>query len=249
MGARTPAFRFASASRTHVGRVRKRNEDAVLERPDLGLWAVADGMGGHERGDYASRQIVGSLNETAAPTSGAAFLRDVKTRLSAVNQTLRSAALAAGHDAMIGSTVVALLAFEGSYCCVWAGDSRFYLLRNGELRQITRDHSYVQELIDKGEPAPEALDSHRFDNVVTNAVGAGEELVLDEVRDRLRPDDVLLLCSDGLTRMVSDWEIARALEENPVDAAADRLIEETLARGAKDNVTVVIVRCIPIDMG
>ena len=237
-------LRFISVSRTHVGLVRARNEDALLERPDLGLWVVADGMGGHARGDYASQRIVASLNDMAPPTSGTASLREVKSRLAAVNRELRDAATAAGADATIGSTVVAVLIFDQSFCCLWAGDSRFYLLRDGKLRQISRDHNFVQSLVEHGELSAQAAAFHPMVNVITNAVGAADELILEETRDRLQPNDLLLLCSDGLNRTATDEEIGTILNDSAVEQAADRLIEHALSRGASDNVTVIVIRCI-----
>ena len=237
-------FRFISASRTHVGLVRARNEDSLLDRPDLGLWVVADGMGGHERGDYASQRIVASLNEMAPPMSGIASLIEVKSRLTAVNRELRDAATAAGAGATIGSTVVAVLIFDQSFCCLWAGDSRSYLMRDGQLRQISRDHNFVQSLVERGELSAHAAAFHPMLNVITNAVGAADELILEETRDRLHPNDVLLLCSDGLNRMVTDEEIGAVLNDSAVEEAADRLIKHALSRGAEDNVTVIVIRCV-----
>ncbi len=234
---------YRSAARSHVGAVRKHNEDALIERPEIGLWAVADGMGGHQRGDYASASIMSALSKVAAPESGRALLREVEMRLADVNRTLRAAALAAGAGTTIGSTVVVLLIYDGSLCCLWAGDCRLYRLRAGELSRLTRDHSYVQDLVDQGEIPAEAAATHPMSNVVTNAIGAYDDLELEQARDRLQPEDVLLLCSDGLIRTMSDREIADILGKNGLPEAADRLIAEALSRGAPDNVSVVLVEC------
>jgi serine/threonine protein phosphatase PrpC len=234
-----------SAARTHIGAVRRRNEDAVLDRAEIGLWAVADGAGGHQRGDYASRRIVTALADIDAALSGPCLIDEVKRRLADVNRELRAKAAAMGPGALIGSTVAVLLIAGGESCSLWAGDSRLYLMRAGRLRQLSRDQSYVQDLIDRGEIAREAAARHPLSNIVTNLVGASDQLVLEERRDRLEPGDILLLCSDGLSGAVSDAEIAAVLRDNPASAAADRLIERALAEGARDNVSTIVVEYSP----
>jgi serine/threonine protein phosphatase Stp1 len=232
---------YRSAARTHAGAVRERNEDAVLHRPEIGLWAVADGAGGHQRGDYASGRIVTALGEVTPPPSPALLVDDVRARLDRVNQELRAKAADIGPQAMICSTVIVVLIAGGRSCCLWAGDSRCYLLRAGGLQQISHDHSYVQSLVDRGEIGPEAAVNHPLANVVTNLLGAGDRLALEEKWDQLEPGDILLLCSDGLCRALADPDIAAILSDHPVEAAADRLIESAVSRGAKDNVSVVVV--------
>jgi len=232
---------YRSAARTHAGAVRLRNEDSVLNRPEIGLWAVADGAGGHQRGDYASACIIAALDRLNPGPRGAVPVETVKSRLAEVNLGLREKATAMGPDVLIGSTVAVLLIFENKGCCLWAGDSRLYRLRAGQLLQLSHDQSHVQSLIDRGEIAPEAAATHPLGNIVTNLVGAADELVLEERWDRLEPGDLLLLCSDGLSGAISDFEIAAILRETPVPAVADSLIERALAQGARDNVSAVIV--------
>jgi len=230
-----------SAARTHVGTVRRRNEDAVLERAEIGLWAVADGAGGHERGDYASSCIIAALREVDAGPSGLLLVERVKERLAEVNRELRAKAATLGPNALIGSTVAILLILGNQSHCLWAGDSRLYRMRAGRLRQLTRDQSYVQDLVDRGEIAPEAAATHPLGNIITNMVGASDELSLEERRDGLEPGDILLLCSDGLSHVIADEEIGALLGADPILAAADRLIERALTRGARDNVSVVVI--------
>ena len=232
---------YRSAARTHVGAVRKRNEDAVLDRPEVGMWAVADGAGGHQRGDYASGCIITALSEVAPPASAALLIGDVRTCLSRVNRELRAKAADIGPGALICSTVMVVLIADGHSCCLWAGDSRCYLLRGGGLRQLSHDHSYVQELVDRGEIGPNAAADHPLTNIVTNLLGAEEGLTLDERWDQLMPGDTLLLCSDGLCRELADSDIAAILRDHPVEAAADRLIETAVSRNARDNVSVVVI--------
>ncbi|HEX7967767.1 MAG TPA: protein phosphatase 2C domain-containing protein [Stellaceae bacterium] len=239
----TPGFRFASAAVTHVGKVRKVNEDAYLERPDLGLWAVADGVGGASAGDRASGLVVEALGRVRRPAAAAAFLGEVCDKLQQVNgQLQREAAL--GDGRLSASTVVALLVFGQHFACAWAGDSRLYLLRDYRLHQISRDHSEVQELVDQGVLTAEQARHHPRANVVSRAVGAHDKLALDMVQDRVRRDDVFLLCSDGLTKMLEDREIAAMLGDRPVEMSVEMLVDAALERGATDNVTVVGVQLL-----
>jgi serine/threonine-protein phosphatase Stp1 len=230
-----------SAARTHVGTVRRRNEDAVLERAEIGLWAVADGAGGHERGDYASGRIITALRHLDPALSGLSLVEEVKGSLAEVNRDVRAKAATIGPSALIGSTVAVLLIWDGQCCCLWAGDSRLYRMRAGQLSQLSRDQSHVQDLVDRGEILPEAAAAHPMANIVTNLIGAFDRLVLEERRDRLEPGDILLLCSDGLSNAVRDVEMAHILIGSPLAVTADRLIKRALDRGARDNVSAVVV--------
>ena len=232
---------YRSAVRTHIGTVRQRNEDAVLDRAEIGLWAVADGAGGHERGDYASACIVEALAAIDAAYSGDRLVQEVRASLSRVNNELRAKATVLGPNALICTTVVTLLIDAGQARVLWAGDSRLYLMRAGRLRQLTRDQSYVQDLVDSGEITREEATGHPLSNIVTNLVGGSDQLILEERRDRLEPGDILLLCSDGLSGALNDAEITGVLGAHRVSTAADRLIECALAQGARDNVSVVVV--------
>lgn len=235
------AFVFRSAGRTHEGRVRRLNEDGFIESSRLGLWAVADGMGGHAAGEVASRKVVESLAALPAPASGFGFVRDVTEALKAANAELIAYAADRGADA-VGSTVVVLLAVDGHYACLWAGDSRGYLFRDGALSPLTRDHSLVQALVDSGALTPSEAKSSRRGNVITKAVGVDPALELDMVQGPLRDGDLFLLCSDGLTGVLDEAEIAALLAPPDPDACAERLVAAALSRGAPDNVTVVLVR-------
>ena len=233
--------RFASTARTHTGG-RRLNEDRVLERPDIGLWAVADGMGGHMAGDVASNMVVEALGRVARFASGYAYLNDVAAQLQAVNrEMLDGAGGGPGRPGLMGSTVVALLAHEGYYACVWAGDSRAYLLRRGRLLRITHDHSLVQELVDSGALTADQARSHPRANVITRAVGVAHPLVLEKRHAPIEPGDIFLLCSDGLTGTMQDEEIEERLRRGDLANAADDLLGLALGRGARDNVSLVLV--------
>jgi serine/threonine protein phosphatase PrpC len=238
-----PQFHLVSGAATHVGCVRKLNEDSYLDRADLGLWAVADGMGGHDAGDHASQHTIAALDQIAQPTSAPAFLSAVKSALESANADLRQEAAGHGPGRIIASTVVTLLAYGQHYACVWAGDSRLYRLRDETLQQVSRDHSHVQEMIDTRLLSPEEARNHPYSNVVTRAIGAADLLELETCHDRLRSGDLFLLCSDGLTKEVEDDEVRAILMRESLFDAPYALIESAIARGARDNVTVVAVQC------
>lgn len=236
------SYRWWSSCRTNTGRRRNVNEDAYLSLDEVGLWLVADGMGGHSRGDVASRLIIEAFQGIARAHSLDEFAADVRARLALANERMRAVARSHGADQLMGSTVVAFLVYRREWLCLWAGDSRAYLLRDGRLRQITRDHSVVEELIQRGELRREDAASHPAANHITRAVGARDNLVVDQYRSFLRDGDAVLLCSDGLTKEVGDDEVAAVLDDYDCDQASEELVELTLERGARDNVTVAVIR-------
>lgn len=233
---------WTSAAASDVGLVRKINEDAYLDAGGVGLWVVADGMGGHEAGDVASQMIVERLRSTPTAASLAALITAVQEGLLEVNRQLREESSRHYHNRTIGSTAVALLAHADQVACVWAGDSRIYRLRDGRLEQLTRDHSHVQDLVDRGLIAPEDAERHPLSNVITRAVGSTEQLDIDVRTLPVLPGDVYLLCSDGLTKMLSDADIASLLTGTDLEAAVRALIQGALDKGAHDNVTVIVVQ-------
>ena len=230
-----------SVSRTHVGLRRKVNEDSVLVRDECGLWAVADGMGGHEAGDVASSKVTEALRQLPASAGLDALIADAIVALKRVNQDL--IALAGGNgQRSIGTTVVGLAIAGGEFRCFWAGDSRAYRIRDNQIVQLTRDHSMVQDLVDAGMLRPDEAVDHPNSNIITRAVGVAPELRVDTVAGDVKPGDQFLLASDGLTRMVDDLELVANLTSATPDSAAERLIETVLSRGAPDNVSLVIAK-------
>ncbi|MGH8217751.1 MAG: PP2C family protein-serine/threonine phosphatase [Steroidobacteraceae bacterium] len=221
--------------------MRNHNEDAVLELPGVGLWAVADGMGGHNAGDVASRMIVEALHGVTRCERPSEFLDDVEDRLRAVNERLYRASL--GSDSgMSGSTVAALLAFGGCCLSLWAGDSRVYRVRGSTLASVTRDHSEVQAMVDEGILDAAAARRHAAQNVITRAVGGADELYLDLELRELEHRDRYLLCSDGLYKETSEEKIAAHVAANDPEGAARALVKEALAGPCSDNVSVVVVQ-------
>ncbi len=224
------------------GPTRSHNEDAFVDRPDLGVWAVADGAGGHDAGEVASAMIAEALGAIPPGLGAVDALAEIRTRIGAVHAALLAEAASRGPDVIIASTAVIVCARGAHFACLWAGDSRAYLLSGGTLSQITRDHSLVQELVDAGQIPAEAAESHPHANIVTRAVGAGEaeEFALDKVTDELRPGERILLCSDGLSKSVPQEMIASLLGEVDDDPAR-RLIAAAVARQTNDNVTAVVI--------
>lgn len=240
------SFRFETGATTNVGRVRKENEDSFITHPDAGLWCVADGMGGYEAGKLASSTIVEGLRTIGQAASPADLLARFQDRVMQANTALRRAGYERGLDTF-GTTIVALLVYERFFACSWAGDSRTYRVRNGELSQISRDHTEVQDLVDAGQLTPDEAKRWPGRNIITRAIGVTELPDLDLVQGVVENGDVFVLCSDGLTGHVADSEIRAAVCEHAPQAACDHLVELTLARGASDNVTVIVVACEPRD--
>jgi serine/threonine protein phosphatase PrpC len=212
----------------------------MLVRTERGLWVVADGMGGHEKGDVASAKVTDALLNLPILYGLDNMVQGAIAALKSVNAELITLAGSNGASHTIGSTVVGLAIADGQYRCFWAGDSRAYRLRDRELIQLTRDHSLVQSLVDAGMLSPEEAESHPNANIITRAVGVAEDLQVDCVTGDARPGDQFLLASDGLTRLVGDAELAAELASNPPEAAADKLIEIVLSRGAPDNVSIIL---------
>lgn len=234
---------FLSASCTDIGKKRKLNEDAILDDAGSGIWAVADGMGGHEAGEVASAQIVEALSEM----KGGGGLQSDKDlaceRLQEVNASLITLARNSGDDdKTIGSTVAALLIRDHQYCCIWAGDSRVYLVRDRTIAQLTTDHSLVNDLVRSGMVSPEEAVSHPDSNVITRAVGAKSQLVLDTCEDKVLAGDIFLLTTDGVNRVVSDEELCDILLTRNPGQAVETVRHAVLSRGAPDNLSIVVVR-------
>lgn len=223
---------------THVGTVRKRNEDAMLARDELGLWAVADGAGGHGAGDVASRAVIAALEDMPAGLSAAEILAQLRLRIGAVNGALLARSNAEGRARPMATTVVMLVLRNGHYAALWAGDSRAYVLRAGALLRVTRDHSLVQEMVEAGQLTEEEAEHHPQSNVITRAVGVEDALDLEKATGPVARGDRFLLCSDGLFKALPETGVGAMLRDG---ADAESLIAAAVARGARDNVTAVIV--------
>ena len=226
---------------THVGRVRQRNEDSYLVATQRGLWAVADGMGGHEAGDVASRLVVEELNAIPAPATAAELLASCEAQMVKANSRLKKIADERG-GVLIGTTIAALLVFDVFYAGVWSGDSRIYRINRGRIEQVSLDHTEIQELVSEGKINAEEARLWPRRNVITRAIGVHENPELEMKSGTVEPGDIFVICSDGLTAHVEDWEILSLAEQHRPQQACDLLIALTLERGALDNVTVVAVQ-------
>ncbi|MDO7896636.1 PP2C family protein-serine/threonine phosphatase [Pseudomonas citrulli] len=234
---------WRSAARTDIGKVRARNEDAFLESPRHGLWAVADGMGGYRGGDIASQLIVANL--AALP-----MRQDLYERASAVRRCLRwsnrrlsqELTVTEGHPGITGSTVVVLLLEGNRGICIWAGDSRCYLWRGRRLYQLSKDHSLQQHLIDTRRISRAEACAHPAGKALTRAVGAELELKLEVLELAVYPGDTFLLCSDGLYQGLGGEAMGSALGLASPRLALERLFDGALRGPAGDNLTAVVVR-------
>lgn len=232
---------LSCVSRTHVGLRRKVNEDSIAIRTDRGLWAVADGMGGHDAGDVASSTVTEALMRLPIVYSLDQLVEAAVSALQGVNQKLIELAGSTDTSRTIGSTVVGLAIADRQFRCFWAGDSRAYRVRDRKLDRLSRDHSLVQDLVNAGMMNPQEAETHPNANVITRAVGVVEELKVEVVSGDVLPGDQFLLASDGLTRVVSDEELATELLTNRAAEAADRLVDIVLSRGAPDNISIIII--------
>ena len=234
---------FTYAGRTDIGKRRLENEDAFVIDPGMGLLAVADGRGGAASGEVASALFI----ETVKKVFCSLAERDrsvqmcIEEAFAAANaHVIREAVNNERHRGM-GCTAELWVNHGATYFVGHIGDSRTYLYRGGELRQLTKDHSMVQDEVDRGLITPEQAKSHPLRNIITRAIGVSVSLAVDIVHDVIQANDTFLLCSDGLTDMVSDREIARILAKTRVlDKAAARLIDAANSAGGRDNITVVL---------
>jgi len=231
-------LRYESVGHTDTGKVRAHNEDAILVRDDVGLWVVADGLGGHTAGDVASGMIVDRLR--ALPRQGDVFdfVEAIEDTLSQVNADLRRVAREQNVD-VIGSTVVVLVHDKDFMLCGWVGDSRGYCFEDGHLRQITRDHVHgaKSDVTQLGQAQPAGA------GVLTRAIGAEEQLFVDWVVTGSRPGMAFLLCSDGINKELSDSELDQEYRaHSDPQMVLARLFEVSLNRAGRDNISAVVVR-------
>lgn len=233
------ALRIRSAARTHVGLVRSVNEDAMLSRDTASLWVVADGMGGHDNGQWASQTLVDQFASLDLVQDRSARGPAIIASLEAGNRVINDAAAAAGKQ--MGTTAVVVHVDGDDALILWVGDSRIYRSRKAGLEQLTRDHTVVQELVDRGSLTLEEAETHPMSHVLSRAVGTEPDLRYDIVVDKIMPGDRILLCSDGLTKVVPEAVIARLMERGSIDVIADQMLAETLNRGAPDNTTLVLL--------
>lgn len=242
-------FTFETAERTDVGQKRKVNEDTIFTSNDSQVWLVADGMGGHAAGDFASQTIAAYAGTIGFPVNVEDFKKRFEDRLISANARILKQSDDLGGGT-VGSTIAALMGFEDRFICCWSGDSRVYRMRAGNLRQISKDHTEMQALLDAGELTEEEAENYPRKNVITQAIGVSDLPDFDVVEGALADGDTFLICSDGLTEYFENSEIEQVLNDHDdyIELACDLLVHEAVGRGGKDNVSVVITRAIEIDL-
>jgi protein phosphatase len=241
------------AARSDVGMVRSGNEDSFFahSNKEIGLFIVADGMGGHAAGEVASEMAVQIISRELADLSEVVGERPrslMATTIQGANRAIYERTIAESDKQGMGTTVsVLMMADTGKWLIGQVGDSRVYLLRDGGLEQLTKDHSYVQEQVDAGLLTPEQARYHPYSNVITRCVGAGEEVEADTFQGDFRAGDVFLVASDGLTGMVDDRRLQQLLlSRASAGRIVDALIAEANYRGGLDNITAIVIQVVSL---
>ncbi len=246
-------MQITCAGRTDVGIIRSGNEDNYIVVPDRGIFVVADGMGGHAAGEVASEMAVRYVARELGSLRGLAdeqVAERMRAAIRAANGAIFQRTLTEHDKRGMGTTVTALVLYDARFLIGQVGDSRAYLLRDGKLVQLTKDHSYVQEQVDAGYLTPEQARAHPYSNVITRCVGANSEVIPDVYVGAVKPGDVFLLASDGLTGMVEDPDLAEVLTSGRApQEQVDALIAEANRHGGLDNITAVIVRIDAVEAG
>jgi serine/threonine protein phosphatase PrpC len=242
---------FTCAARTDVGIVRSGNEDNYLMLAERGIFIVADGMGGHAAGEVASEMAVRITSHAIGSLRGLSdeqASERMRTAIRQANDAIFERTLSEQDKRGMGTTATVLVLMPGRYLIGQVGDSRAYLLRNDQLLQLTKDHSYVQEQVDAGLLTPEQARVHPYSNVITRCVGASVDVVPDIYFGSLEEGDVILLASDGLTGMLEDEQLIRILSSGGEPQHwVDRMITEANRRGGLDNITAIVVRIDSVD--
>ena len=244
-------FRIESCGRTDLGLRRVNNEDAFVSAPERGLLALADGMGGAASGEVASgifADIVRELLSYGPPSAAEVAEELVRGTFLLANQRIRDLAGREPKHEGMGCTGEMVVFTGDRYVVGHVGDSRVYLFRGGRLRQMTKDHSFVQEQVDQGLLTPGQARVHPYRHMILRAIGIHDSLVVDLISGKAYPDDLFLLCSDGLSDMVGDLLIEERLASGlPLGEKADRLVRDACDAGGHDNVTVVLGHVLQVD--
>ncbi|MFV0492493.1 MAG: PP2C family protein-serine/threonine phosphatase [Pseudorhodobacter sp.] len=231
-------IRFSAT--THIGKVRKINEDSILSLPDQKIWVIADGMGGHEAGDFASQTIVDTIAMIPPDLPPGDLMRGLRRTIHEAHDRIRTAAEERYH-ARVGATVVALVLSDEHFMAFWAGDSRLYRFRDGQVEMLTSDHSLVAEFVIAGQMTWDEAEHHPQANAITRAVGVGDTLELDKIRGDIRSGDRFLLCSDGLTKYAGFEALRSMVIGTPIETVADKLQNFALDAGGADNISIIVV--------
>jgi len=251
-------MRYSAAAKSDVGRKRHGNEDSFCLAPELGLFVVADGMGGHAAGEVASRLAVDTIREWVVKYLGgsdAALVgkpeptcsREANFLLSSIrwaNRIIYDAAQGRREYAGMGTTVASILAVNDHVALAHVGDSRIYRLRDGQIVQLSRDHSLVQQQVDHGIISPEEAQESQYKHLITRALGVKESVEVELAEQPVLPGDLLLLCSDGLSDLLEDEEMLRIVREHADDLekACQALVDRANYKGGDDNITALLIQ-------
>ena len=235
-------FRYSSVSRTECGHVRSVNQDALFASDSAGFWAVSDGMGGHSAGEIASALVVDRLKTVANSVERTNSKKLVKLAIQNANRELREQSAANGLRLAMGATAAVLGTHGARYFCLWVGDTRVYRMHANSFTQLTRDHRYVQQLVDLGALRADAVKTHPQRNILTRAVGLDGEIIVDECEGTVDAGDIFFITTDGVTDVCSDDEIATILQCQDLTSAADQIVRRCSERGSPDNLSFVLVQ-------
>lgn len=238
------AMQADSIAFSHRGGIRDHNEDAFVEFADSGLWLVADGMGGYRAGDVASQLICDTVTSARRRHDGMLGKVELEQAIQQANRRIRQYGQEKLAGQTLGSTVVALLIENEQYHLFWAGDSRCYLVRNGELVQLSRDHSQVADMVDQGILDEQEAERHPLAHVITRALGVEDGVLLDYRSGAVLPGDRFMLCSDGVSKELGAAELQGFLAGGPIDEVSMAMMHSLLVRQCNDNITCIIVKVL-----
>lgn len=225
---------------THIGHVRRVNEDSLVSLPDMGIFVVSDGMGGHDGGDFASQTIVETVSNITRDTSSENKVGALKSALNEAHEKILSETVRRGEDC-IGATVVSLVLLDQSFVCLWSGDSRLYRYRNDKIELLTHDHSFVAQFVEAGLISWDEAEQHPQSNLITHAVGIDDHLHLEFIEGDLQPGDRFLLCSDGLNKYAGFETLSDILNRTDIDESTDELMKYALDGGGEDNISLIVL--------
>ena len=237
-------FRISSNGVTHVGHVRTKNEDSILLLPEENLWTVADGMGGHHAGDFASQTITQNLGLFKQQQNLDDSILLLEENVINSNTIIRRKSESLGPNATIGSTIVSLYIWKNYAFTFWAGDSRLYRYRSNKLERLTEDHSYVEELVKMGKIEARDAESHPAANVVLRAVGIDDLLRMDFDYFELLDEDIFIICSDGLYKDMDERALVHVIHDNAdnIDSLSQALLTSSLNAGGTDNTSIIVLK-------
>ncbi len=227
---------------TDVGKKRLHNEDSFYASDDKCLWFVADGMGGHNAGDFASQSLVNDAEAFfTASDSIEESAKNIEDIIQQTNLNLIKKAETIANNTVIGATIALLISKDNQGIALWAGDSRIYRLRSGNIEQLSTDHSLVNDMIEQNMIKPEEAENHPEKNKITRAVGYDRDLILDYRKLSILPGDRYILCSDGLSKELSDDEILSIASSGSTAVTNQKLMQQALDKGGHDNITTITI--------